>query len=193
MSTVSRYCARPVQSSPAFSLIRRLPSSSSARLPAFVRNLHRYYATVRLPGVVHEGRALVGSPSGPPPFFFKTAGDTGISWFPCIEFPCMHGVCDPAEPLGIIAISIPSVLPSASPDGVGAPNRVFSGLNTQPACAPVNASRRTLRYVAHDSGSEWFAIPSLYDSFLHYSTPVFTSAPGENAYFTRGINHLQSL
>jgi len=31
-----------------------------------VRNLLRYYAAVRLPGTVHEGRALVGSPSGPP-------------------------------------------------------------------------------------------------------------------------------
>jgi hypothetical protein len=36
-----------------------------------------------------------------------------------------------------------------------------------------------LRSLAHDSGSEWFAIPSLYDSFLHDSMPVFTSAPDQ--------------
>ena len=113
--------------------------------------------------------------------FLKAAGNTGISWFPCIEFPCMRGVCDPAEPNGIIALSIPSVLPSASPDSVDAPDRVFRGSIPSLHVPLSNASRRTLRYAAHDSGSEWFAIPSPCDSFLHYSTPVLTSAPGESA------------
>jgi len=68
----------------------------------------------------------------------------------------------------------------------------FSRLNTQPACAPVNASRRTLRCVAHDSGSGWFATPFLCDSFIHYSTTVFTSAPGDNAYSTTKKKQLAS-
>jgi hypothetical protein len=29
-----------------------------------------------------------------------------------------------------------------------------------------------LRLATHDSGSGWFATPFLYDSFIHYSTPV---------------------
>jgi hypothetical protein len=28
----------------------------------------------------------------------------------------------------------------------------------------------------HDSGSGWFAKPFLYDSFIHYSTPVYPGA-----------------
>jgi hypothetical protein len=40
-----------------FSLISRLPSSLSADvLSVFVRMIHRYYATVRLPADVHAGR-----------------------------------------------------------------------------------------------------------------------------------------
>src|SRR5271170_5329174 len=54
---------------------------------------------------------------------------------------------------------------------------MFSGLYTQPACAPVNASRRTSRYAAHDSGSGRFATPFLYDSFIHYSTTVSPAHP----------------
>jgi len=33
-----------------------------------------------------------------------------------------------------------------------------------------------LRPTMHDSGSGWFAKPSLYDSFIHYSTPVHPGA-----------------
>ncbi len=52
----------------------------------------------------------------------------------------------------------------------------LSGLNTQPACAPVNASVQTLRSAPHDSGSGWFATPFLCDSFIHDSTPVYPGA-----------------
>jgi hypothetical protein len=33
-----------------------------------------------------------------------------------------------------------------------------------------------LRLATHDSGSERFAKPFLYDSFIHYSTPVYPGA-----------------
>ena len=75
------------------------------------------------------------------------------------------------------AVSILSVWPSAHPDCVGAPERCFSKLNTQPACAPVNASRHPLRWTAHDEGSGRFATPFLHDSSIHHSMPVDTSAP----------------
>jgi len=33
-----------------------------------------------------------------------------------------------------------------------------------------------LRLATHDSGSGWFATPFPYDSFIHYSTPVYPGA-----------------
>src|SRR6266436_10200195 len=45
----------------------------------------------------------------------------------------------------------------------------------------VNASRPALRLAAHDSGSGWLATPSLCDSFIHYSIPIFTGAPTRHA------------
>jgi hypothetical protein len=68
------------------------------------------------------------------------------------------------------------MLPSALLNGVGTPNTNISQLNTRPAGAPVNASMAALRPTMHDSGSGWFAKPSLYDSFIHYSTPVHPGA-----------------
>jgi hypothetical protein len=53
---------------------------------------------------------------------------------------------------------------------------IISQLNTRPACAPVNASMAALRLATHDSGPGWFATPFLYDSFIHYSTPVYPGA-----------------
>jgi len=66
--------------------------------------------------------------------------------------------------------------PSALLNGVGTPNTNISQLNTRPAGAPVNASMAALRLIMHDSGSGWFAKPSLYDSFIHYPTPVYPGA-----------------
>ena len=71
----------------------------------------------------------------------------------------------------------PPVLPSDLGDGVGTPVAFISQLNTLPACTPVNASMAASRLAAHDSGPGWIAIPFLYDSFIHYSTPVYPGAP----------------
>ena len=70
----------------------------------------------------------------------------------------------------------PPMLPSAMRNDVGTPVAIISQLNTLPACAPVNASIATLRLATHDSGSGWFAKPFLYDSSIHYSTPVYPGA-----------------
>lgn len=70
----------------------------------------------------------------------------------------------------------PPVLPSVSWYGVGTPVAIISQLNTLPACAPVNASMVASRLATHDSGSGWLATPFLYDSFIHYSTPVYPGA-----------------
>jgi hypothetical protein len=52
----------------------------------------------------------------------------------------------------------------------------ISRLNTWPARPPVNASLLPLRTKMHDSGSVWFATPSLYESFIHNTSPAFTGA-----------------
>ena len=78
--------------------------------------------------------------------------------------------------LRMLAIAHPSVLPSAMRNDVGTPVAIISQLNTQPACAPVNASPAALRLPTHDSGSGWLATPFLCDSFIHNSTPVYPGA-----------------
>ena len=78
--------------------------------------------------------------------------------------------------LQVLAIAYPSVLPSAMLNDVGTPFAIISQLNTLPACAPVNASMAASRRATHDSGPGWFAIPFLYDSFIHNSTPVYPGA-----------------
>jgi hypothetical protein len=65
--------------------------------------------------------------------------------------------------------------------GIGTPAGPCHLWPLRPAYAPVNASAQTFRSFPHDSGSGRLATPFLYDSFIHYATPVFTSAPGETA------------
>jgi len=55
---------------------------------------------------------------------------------------------------------------------VGAPGVVFSRLNTQPMRTPVNASPSPSRGPTHDSGTVWFATPSLGETCTLYSLPV---------------------
>jgi hypothetical protein len=75
-----------------------------------------------------------------------------------------------------LALPLPEMLPSASWHNVGTLISIISQLNTLPTCAPVNASMAASRLATHDSGSGWFATPFLYDSFIHYSTPVYPGA-----------------
>src|SRR3954469_16098352 len=76
----------------------------------------------------------------------------------------------------MLAIALPAVLPSVMCHGVGTLVAIISQLNTLPACASVNGSMAALRLAMHDSRSGWFATPFLYDSFIHYSTPVYPGA-----------------
>jgi hypothetical protein len=76
--------------------------------------------------------------------------------------------------LRVLAMAHPPVLPSAMLNDVGTPITIISQLNTQPACASVNASMAALRLATHDSRPGWIATPFLYDSFIHNSTPVLS-------------------
>jgi hypothetical protein len=59
-----------------------------------------------------------------------------------------------------------------STHSVGVPRVLFSRLNTQPMRTPVNASPKPSRASAHDSGTVWFAGPSLAETCTLYSLPV---------------------
>ena len=88
----------------------------------------------------------------------------------------------------MLAFALPTVWPSASVDGVGTPDSLISQLDVPPACTPVNASRPALRLATHDSGPGWLARPSLRDSFIHYSVPIFTGAPTRHAVPQRAVH-----
>ena len=60
----------------------------------------------------------------------------------------------------MLAITHPSVLPSAMLNGVGTPVAIISQLNTLPALPPVNASMAAFRLATHDSGPGWLATPT---------------------------------
>src|ERR1700724_3441184 len=64
-----------------------------------------------------------------------------------------------------------------SKHSVGAPGVVFSRLNTQPMRTPVNASPTPSRGPTHDSGTVWFATPSLGETCTLYSLPVSRRTP----------------
>src|SRR5712692_3748679 len=157
-------------------LLGRSPSLYTLRrwLSTVVRALRRYYATVRLPIDVRVGLLAQG--------LLQPARHTfhdGRRWgLPVLA----RGVSIHAWGLRLrgvrrmLAIAHPSVLPSAMRNDVGTPVAIISQLNTQPACAPVNASPTALQLPTHDSGSGWLATPFLCDSFIHNSTPVYPGA-----------------
>ena len=79
-----------------------------------------------------------------------------------------------------LAVSHATVLPSGSPDTVGISGFWYFGAHNfgiPSLHVPLsNASSAALRPPSHGSGSGWFATPFLYDSFIHYFTPVYPDA-----------------
>lgn len=74
------------------------------------------------------------------------------------------------------------MLPSVSLDGVGTPEEGLFAAQYLAHMPPVNASQPPLRTTAHDSGPMRFAIPSSYETFTHYFSPVFTGAPRADSF-----------
>src|SRR5437588_8481765 len=81
------------------------------------------------------------------------------------------GVYDPPSRPGTRA-GAPVRVAFHSMHSVGVPRVLFSRLNTQPMRTPVNASPKPSRISAHDSGTVWFARPSLAETCTLYSLPV---------------------
>ena len=103
-------------------------------------------------------------------FLLILAGDE-ISRFPCKELTHMLGsTTAPVRP-GARA-GAPVRVAFHSMHSVGVPRVLFSRLNTQPMRTPVNASPKPSRVSAHDSGTVWFARPSLAETCTLYSLPV---------------------
>src|SRR5580692_5596938 len=95
------------------------------------------------------------------------------------SFPACMGSSAPRSHARL-AISRTVLLPSGLPDAVGSPHRKISELHTRPTAPLSNASSAALRLPSHGSGPGWFAMLSLYDSFIRYSMSVYPGAIWQN-------------
>jgi len=99
------------------------------------------------------------------------SGSTSISRFPHKELTHMLGsTTAPGRPGA--RDDAPVHVAFRSMHSVGVPGVLFSRLNTQPMRTPVNASPTPSRVSPHDSGTVWFARPSLRETCTLYSLPV---------------------
>src|SRR5260370_29423033 len=106
----------------------------------------------------------------------RPAGGDGVSRFSRMEFLCMLGVFDSGGPrLGRVIAAARCCLPySLTPS---APRTARFRSSIPSLQIPLsNASSATLPPPSHGSGPEWLATPSLYDSFIRYSIPVYPGA-----------------
>jgi hypothetical protein len=148
------------------------PSLHLLRIFRFVRRLPRYYAAIRLPVFVYHWLASSDFPMQPssPSSHWANTGSPD-SRTECFQ-ACM-GSPTPQSPLPARAIAL-AVWPSPFPNRVGALVASFlSGLNTHPACSPVNASPVEFPLPAHDSGPIWFAGPLLFETFTLFTLRRF--------------------
>src|SRR4029077_9253550 len=156
-----------------FPLLRRL----RCRSLGFVRQLRRFYETVRLPASVRHRRSSFDFPIRSA--VLSSADRRGISRFPNKVLAYMHGVSDRAGSWYTLRwrctrYCLPTFSnASASRSTCCLRSRAWiSRLNTRPVRSPVNASTPPSRAAPHDSGPLWFATPSTYETFIHYTLPV---------------------
>ena len=164
----------------AFEQVPLGPTPSLHRLRSrsfgFVRRLHGYYWSVRLPISVHRRLRSFDCPTRSADLAITEAD--GISRFPCEVLAYMPGVCDRAGSRSVspsrgcrsrLPLHSTASAPRSNPPRGGA---CISRLNTLPVRTPVNASPSSLRTPAHDSGPAWLARPSLYAISIHNTSPV---------------------
>ncbi len=148
-----------------FPLAKPLPSAPSAR------------GLRRSTGLSDFSRPfIIGVWTSPRPAAPSVAGGHEISRFSREVFPHMHGVSDRAGSHRIsryrcVGCSLPPTSTASAPQ-----RELLSRLSTRPARTPVNASPLPSRATTHDSGPLWAANPSTYDSFIHYTSPVYPGA-----------------
>lgn len=157
LGTRVRLCVRCVFRLLAFSLVRPLPSTSSA--VAAVATL--FGGLVGTMGLCDFPSSFVGGlqpgPSRRVPTAPSASGDVGISRFSRLETPYMLGVFDRAGSslrsrfrAGTCGLPLAG---TASAPGIWC----FRGSIARPVCTPVNASTAPLRIQPHDSGPSWIA------------------------------------
>src|SRR5262245_30748494 len=168
--TVARFCARSVLCWFAFPLASALCSTGSAAVGTAL--------FVGFPATMAESDfsrpCIIGygsSPSRCGPATVCRTVDRESSRFPRKERLHMPGsLTTPGHPgaradaLGCVAFH--------HMHGVGTLDRTLSRLNVWPMRSPVNASPRSSRATAHDSGPMWIAIPSSQGTCTLYSSPV---------------------
>ena len=156
----------------------RSPSLHHLRRPALgvVRRLRRYYGTVRLPTIVHHGITALAFPARPAPPS-RQAGDHGTSRFSHPETPRMHRFSDPAGSADGSRkrrqrCCLPPCRTTSAPR-----TRRLRGSIARPARTPTDASPPPSRTTTHGSGPSWIANPSMSDSLIPFSGPVYPGAP----------------
>ena len=118
---------------------------------------------------MHHRLRLITFPMRARLFLVLARGE--ISRFPRKELTHMLGsTTAPGRPGA--RVGAPARVAFHSTHSVGVPRVLFSRLNTQPMRTPVNASPKPSRVSAHDSGTVWFATPSLAETCTLYSLPV---------------------
>src|SRR5246127_4838366 len=108
------------------------------------------------PFIIGDGSSP--SPCGPA---HAATGQTGDLQVPEQGACARARVFDHAEPTEWSQLSRSVVLPSAVSTASALGTIKLSRLNGWPARTPVNASPHVSRHTAHDSGTTWFARPSL--------------------------------
>ena len=156
----------------------RSPSLHRLRHPnqGVVRQLRRYYRTVRLPTIVHHGITASAFPTRPA-LPSPQAGDHGTSRFSRPEIPYMHRFFDPAGSADGSRkrrrrCCLPHCKTASAPQ-----TRRFRGSIARPARTPTDASQPPSRTTTHGSGPSWTANPSMLDSLIPFSGPVYPGAP----------------
>src|SRR5580692_1361388 len=164
--------------------LERVPLGQLPSLPhfrgrslGFVQRVHWYCGAVRLPTSVRHRRTSFDFPTRSA--VLCSADRRGISRFPNKVLAYMHGVFDRAGSWYTLRwrctrCCLPTIpTASASRSTCCLHSRaLISRLNTRPVRPPVNASTPPSRAAPHDSGPLWFASPSTYETFIHYTLPV---------------------
>ena len=151
-------------------------SAAAAPASALIRQLLRYYGSVRLPASVHHRL----SPSRVHDSGRASRYPAGTRVLPAsVQSASRHAlVLRPRGDLRALASlrARRCCLPRAI--RTSAPRRLswFRGSIARPASSPVNASRPPLRASSHDSGPASLATLLLDDSFIHCRLPAFAGA-----------------
>jgi hypothetical protein len=154
----SRFCARPMLCWLAFPLAPALGSTGSAVDEIdFVRRLRSYYGEVRLPTSVHHRLRHSRLPDADQGM--RQWSDVGSPGSRTRSVRTCQGL-RPRRAVQVLAITHPSVLPSASLKASASRGLLLSRLNGWPMRSPADASPLPLRTTTHGSGPMWIATPS---------------------------------